>query len=78
MRLLRGAVEVALAGGFERPNNCPELEAGAEAFGTPGFRAWAAHARGAILVQRGSTPRRSRRLGQRCVSTAPAVAVRNR
>ena len=29
------------------------MEDGAGAFGTPGFRAWAAHARGAILVQRG-------------------------
>jgi DNA-binding NarL/FixJ family response regulator len=27
------------------------MESGAEAFGTPGFRAWAAHARGAVLVQ---------------------------
>ena len=55
MRLLRGAVEVALARDCpdEAEGHCRELEAGAEAFGTPGFRAWAAHARGAILVQRG-------------------------
>ena len=55
MRLLRGAVEVALARDNldEAERHCRELEAGAEAFGTPGFRAWAAHARGAILVQRG-------------------------
>ena len=55
MRLLRGAVEVALARNSldEAEMYCRELEDGAEAFGTPGFRAWAAHARGAILVQRG-------------------------
>ena len=54
MRLLRGAVEVALArGGLdEAERHCAELESGAEAFGTPGFRAWAAHARGAILARR--------------------------
>ena len=55
MRLLRGAVEVALARDCldEAEQHCRELEAGAEAFGTPGFRAWAAHARGAILVRQG-------------------------
>ncbi len=55
MRLLRGAVEVALARGNldEAERYCGEMESGAEAFGTPGFRAWAAHARGAILVQQG-------------------------
>jgi DNA-binding NarL/FixJ family response regulator len=53
MWLLRGAVEVALARGNldEAERYCGEMESGAEAFGTPGFRAWAAHARGAILVQ---------------------------
>ena len=53
MRLLRGAVEVALARGSvdEAERHCAEMESGAEAFGTPGFRAWAAHARGAILAQ---------------------------
>lgn len=55
MRLLRGAVEVALARGSleEAERHCAEMESGADAFGTPGFRAWAAHARGAILVQQG-------------------------
>jgi DNA-binding NarL/FixJ family response regulator len=55
MRLLRGAVELALARGNvdEAERYCGEMESGAEAFGTPGFRAWAAHARGAILVQQG-------------------------
>ena len=55
MRLLRGAVDVALARGAldEAERHCAELESGAEAFGTPGFRAWAAHARGALLVRQG-------------------------
>src|SRR5258705_8171943 len=55
MRLLRGAIEVALARGNvdEAERYCGEMESGAEAFGTPGFRAWAAHARGAVLVQQG-------------------------
>jgi DNA-binding NarL/FixJ family response regulator/HPt (histidine-containing phosphotransfer) domain-containing protein len=55
MRLLRAAVEVALARGNldEAERHCDELESGAEAFGTSGFRAWAAHSRGAILAQQG-------------------------
>ena len=55
MRLLRAAVEVALVRDSvdEAETHCRELETGADAFGTPGFKAWAAHARGAILVQRG-------------------------
>ena len=55
MRLLRAAVEVALGRDSvdEAEAFCRELETGAEAFGTPGFKAWAAHARGALLVQRG-------------------------
>ena len=54
MRFLRGAVEVALARDSldEAERHCAELESGAEAFETPGFRAWAAHARGATLVRR--------------------------
>ena len=54
MWLLRGAVEVALArdGLDEAERHCTELESGADAFRTPGFRAWAAHARGAVLVRR--------------------------
>jgi DNA-binding NarL/FixJ family response regulator len=54
MWLLRAAVDVALARGAldEAETYCSELESGAQVFGTPGFRAWAAHARGAILVQR--------------------------
>jgi DNA-binding NarL/FixJ family response regulator len=58
MRLLHGAVEVALVRGSveEAERHCAEMESGAEAFGTPGFRAWAAHARGAILVQQGQHP----------------------
>jgi DNA-binding NarL/FixJ family response regulator len=55
MRLLRGAVEVALARGNigEAERHCSELQSGAEMFGTPGFRASAAHARGALLAQQG-------------------------
>ena len=55
MRMLRGAVEIALARNDldEADRYCRELEDGAEAFGTPGFLAWAAHARGAIMVKRG-------------------------
>jgi DNA-binding CsgD family transcriptional regulator len=54
MRLLRGAVEIALARGDldEAERYCDDLAAGAERFNTPGFRAWAAHARGALLVRR--------------------------
>ena len=55
MWLLRGAVEVALARGGvdEAERHCAELQSGAETFGTPGFRAWAAHARGAVQVHQG-------------------------
>ena len=55
MHLLRAAVEVALIRDSpdEAEAHCRELETGAEAFGTPGFKAWAAHARGAVLVKRG-------------------------
>ena len=55
VRMLRGAVEVALARNNlgEADQYCRELEDGAKAFDTPGFRAWAAHSRGAIMVQRG-------------------------
>jgi DNA-binding NarL/FixJ family response regulator len=54
IRLLRIAVEVALARDCleEAEMLCHELESGAADFGTPGFRAWAAHARGALLVAR--------------------------
>jgi tetratricopeptide (TPR) repeat protein len=55
MWLLRGAIEVALTRGNidEAEKHCREMESGAEAFGTPGFRAWAAHARGAVLLHQG-------------------------
>lgn len=55
MRLLRGAVQVALARDdlVEAERHCRELESGAQVFGTPGFMAFAAHARGALLVRRG-------------------------
>jgi DNA-binding NarL/FixJ family response regulator len=54
MRLLRPAVEVALIRDSveDAETLCRELEDGARAFGTPGFKAWAAHARGAVLVHR--------------------------
>lgn len=56
MQMLRPAIEIALARGAfdEAEQHCRELEDGANAFGTPGYRAWAAHARGAILVRRGA------------------------
>lgn len=55
MRLLRAAVEIALAREDldEAEQHCNELAAGAAKFVTPGFRAWAAHARGAVQVRRG-------------------------
>ena len=55
IRLLRAAVEIALKRDSldEAESYCRELESGAAAFDTPGFRAWAAHARGALLVRRG-------------------------
>src|SRR6476659_10429593 len=55
IRLLRTAVEVALARDCleEAETLCRELVSGATEFGTPGFRAWAAHARGALLVANG-------------------------
>ena len=55
MGMLRAAVEIALARDRidEAEQHCRELEDGAKAFGTPGFRACAAHARGAVLVRRG-------------------------
>ncbi|MEX7473916.1 LuxR C-terminal-related transcriptional regulator [Mycobacterium adipatum] len=55
MRMLRPAVEIALARDAldEAEQHCRDLEAGAATFATPGYRAWAAHARGAVLVRRG-------------------------
>lgn len=55
VRLLRAAVEIALGRNAldEAETYCRELEADAKAFATPGFRAWAAHARGAVAVRRG-------------------------
>jgi DNA-binding NarL/FixJ family response regulator len=58
IRLLRAAVEVALARDCadEAETLCRELEEGAVDFGTSGFRAWSHHARGAVLVTRGEYP----------------------
>ncbi|WP_231645580.1 helix-turn-helix transcriptional regulator [Mycolicibacterium mengxianglii] len=55
MRLLRAAVDVALAQDSldEAERYSRELEAGARARPTPGFRAWAAHTQGAVSVRRG-------------------------
>ena len=52
IRLLPAAVEIALARNNidEADHYCSELEAGAEKYDSPGFRAWALHARGAVLV----------------------------
>ncbi len=53
-------------------------KAGAETFGTPGFKAWAAHARGAVLVQRDRLRLGARRATGR-VARVPnsTVPVRN-
>ena len=55
MRLLRAAVEIALGRDAveEAETYCRELEADAAAFKTPGFLAWAAHARGAVAMRQG-------------------------
>lgn len=55
VRLLRAAVEIALGRDAldEAETYCRELEDEATAFATPGFLAWAAHARGAVGVRRG-------------------------
>jgi DNA-binding NarL/FixJ family response regulator len=54
-RLLPAAVEIALARNRidEADQYCTQLQDGAEKFDSPGFRAWAAHARGAVLVKQG-------------------------
>ncbi len=54
-RLLRAAVEIALGRDAldEAETYCRQLEADAKAFATPGYLAWAAHARGAVAVRRG-------------------------
>jgi len=55
MRLLRAAVEIALGRDAvdEAETYCSELETDAAAFKTPGFLAWAAHARGAVAMRQG-------------------------
>ena len=52
-RLLPSAVEIALARHRvdEADRYCTELEDSAEKFDSPGFRAWARQARGAVLVE---------------------------
>ncbi len=56
VRLLRAAVEIALGRDAldEAETYCRELEVDAKAFATPGFLAWAAHARGAVAVRVGN------------------------
>ena len=55
IRMLHGAVEIALARDDleEAQRYCRDLDAAAATYRTPGFAAWAAHARGALLVRRG-------------------------
>ncbi|OBA97729.1 helix-turn-helix transcriptional regulator [Mycobacteriaceae bacterium 1482268.1] len=52
MRLLPAAVNIALDRGAmaEAEEFCREMDSTAEDFGTPGFRTWAAHARGRLLA----------------------------
>jgi DNA-binding NarL/FixJ family response regulator len=54
IRLLPAAIEIALARDRidEADQYCCELEEGAERYDSPGFRAWALHARGAVLVKK--------------------------
>ncbi len=56
IRFLPAAIEIALARGRvdDADQLCRELEEGAEKFDSPGFRAWARHARGAVLVKQGA------------------------
>ncbi|WP_445166998.1 LuxR C-terminal-related transcriptional regulator [Mycolicibacterium sp. Dal123E01] len=56
LRLLPAAIEIAVARGRsdDADRYCAELEAGAERFDSPGFRAWARHARGAVLLTQGN------------------------
>ena len=65
MRLLRGAVEVALARGtaWMKPKDIAvNSNPAPKRFGTPGFRAWAAHrARDACWCSRDATPGAARR-----------------
>jgi DNA-binding CsgD family transcriptional regulator len=53
IRLLPAAIEIALARDRidEAAQYCDQLGEGAEKFDSPGFRAWAQHARGAVLVK---------------------------
>ncbi|PND55345.1 helix-turn-helix transcriptional regulator [Mycobacterium sp. ENV421] len=55
LRLLPAAIAIALARNKtdDADRYCTELETGAERFDSPGFRAWARHARGAVLVSQG-------------------------
>jgi DNA-binding NarL/FixJ family response regulator len=55
IRLLPAAVDIALVRNRidEADHYCTELEQGAEKYDSPGFRAWARHARGAVLVKQG-------------------------
>lgn len=55
VRLLPAAVEIALARDRvdEADQYCADLEAAAEKFDSPGFRAWALQARGEVLVKQG-------------------------
>lgn len=55
IRLMPAAVEIALARDSidEAHQYCSELEQSAEKYDSPGFRAWALHARGAVLVRQG-------------------------
>lgn len=55
VRMLRAAVEIALSRDAldEAESYCRELESDAKAFATPGFLAWAAHARGTVAARAG-------------------------
>ena len=78
IRLLPAAVDIALARDRvdEADQYCSELEEGAEKFDSPGFRAWALHARGAVLVKQGpEKPKRCPSCTTRCAGTGTRSAA---
>ena len=80
IRLLRAAVEIALGRDSldEAESYCRELESGAAAFDTPGFRAWAAHAGERCRCAGVSSRRHWRRCSRPCGNTGPSSRATRR